>query len=204
MGNFKLALILLSVVVNISPADAVIRNTIGELNLPTTGYSNVQEVCVDVAARAKDYDKTIQSYIRDGGNIPLFIANNDQEYVGRFYIPDVGVDVALYDSWKQAVCDKKDSACFFQYGAQRIVADHWNQGFGAIKKCEPGMEAYIRNGNKTEKFICTDIIEGHNTVTGDLTDWDGNDIWDWNKDGITCYTCNGNSRNIKIIFFKKI
>ena len=202
MWNIKMALAVWSVCTNLLPSSSFVDNMAAELKLPDTGDYTMYSICEDVSIRASEYGKTVKEYVLDGGNVPIFHHKNSQDYLGRFYITNVGVNVAIYDSWKQSVCDKKDSACFFKYGTQRVVADHWNQGFDKIKKCKIGDEAYITDGVKTERFICTDIIDGHN-IDGKLTDWDGNDIRYWNEDGITCYTCNGNSKNIKIVFFKK-
>ena len=172
------------------------------LNIEDT--QTIYELYTEIINRSKEYDKDILNYLVDGGNVPLFVPSNNQSHVGRFYIPTVSIDVAIYDSWKQGVCDKKDSACFFQYGAQRVIADHWNQGFDNIKQCKVGDAACIINGEKIERFICYAKFSGHNTDDGTLTDSEYKDIWDMNKDGITCYTCNGNWRNIVIVMFKKI
>ena len=120
--------------------------------------------------------------------------------VGRWSIPSVGVNVACFDSTAQSVCDAKDSACYFTLGSQKVIGDHQNQGFGAIKECEVGAVAYMDAGDDARKYVCTGVIQGHNIET-DMTDADGNSIADMNPGGITCYTCNDNWRNITIVFF---
>lgn len=202
MGKLKIALVILSMVINLG---SVFGPQADRLNLPIGEDVTVDEAynfCKTVVVRAKESGKTVDEYIEDGGNIPLFTCNLDGSCEGRFYIPDVGVNVALYDSYAQSVCDKKDSACLFNYASQRVIADHKHQGFSAIKKCKPGMIAYISDGERIERFICTEIIQGHND--GYLYDADYNDIEDRNPNGITCYTCNDHWRNITIVFFKKL
>lgn len=122
--------------------------------------------------------------------------------IGRWVIPDVGVNVACYDSNEQSVCDRKDSAASWQNGAglQRFIADHWNQGFDAIKKCVVGTKAYMDNGETKTWYVCTSVEDGHNTGLG-LVDNNYQAFEDRNQGGMTCYTCNGNWKNIKIVFF---
>jgi len=120
---------------------------------------------------------------------------------GRWKIPGVGVNVACYYSASQSVCDARDSACYFEYGSQMVIADHVNQGFNAIKSCSVGTVAYMDTGNGMQKYVCTGIIKGHNTGP-QLTDADYNDIWSMNPGGITCYTCNDCWQNITIVFFQ--
>ena len=75
--------------------------------------------------------------------------------VGRWVIPDIGINVACYASSAQSVCDRKDSACYFSLGAQYAIADHWNQGFDAIKKCAVGTKAYMETGDEKQWYACT-------------------------------------------------
>ena len=202
--TFKIAVAIASILIN---CNSIVDAVYSDLNIPKTGVIVAEElidIYTDLYTRSNEYNKSIENYIVDGGNIPLFTCDNDQTYVGRFYIPDVDINVALYDSWKQRVCDNKDSACFFNYGVQRVVADHWNQGFNSIKQCKIGTKAYISDGNSIERFECYDIIQGHNSDDGSLTTLDGQDIWGMNENGITCYTCNDNWRNITIVLFRKV
>ena len=124
----------------------------------------------------------------------------DNGAVGRWVISSQNINVACYESMEQSVCDAKDSACYFKLGSQMVIADHWNQGFDGIKKCQPGTTAYMETENGRQNYVCTKIFKGHNT--GGLTDEEYNPIDDWNPGGITCYTCNGNWRNIVIVFFQ--
>ena len=129
--------------------------------------------------------------------------NCDKNYVGRFKIADVGVNVALYDSYSQDVVDKKDSAAYFYGWKHMIIADHKNQGFDKIKKCTVGMVAEIIEDNITTTYKCIAIMQGHNTGKT-LTDNNGTLISEIYPGALVCYTCNENWKNITIVFFQKI
>lgn len=122
--------------------------------------------------------------------------------IGRWVIPNVGVNVACYDSNAQSVCDRKDSAASWQdgEGKQRYIGDHWNQGFDAIKNCVPGTKAYMDDGETKTWYVCTSVEYGHNTGEM-LVDNDYQSITDRNPGGMTCYTCNGNWKNVALVFF---
>lgn len=124
--------------------------------------------------------------------------------VGRWVIPSLGVDVATFHSMEQSVVDASDSAAMFVFGDMKVIADHWNQGFEVIKKCTVGTKAYFDTGDKKTEYICTRSFSGHNQKT-DMTDDNYNSVlYGCNTDGITCYTCNGNWKNIWIVFFQPV
>lgn len=122
-------------------------------------------------------------------------------FVGKWSIPEVGVDVNCYNSKAQFVCDNKNSACFFLLDNQYVIADHWYQGFNAIKLCKKGMTAYFETDSGTREYICTDVLKGYNKLFK-LTDKEGNTIS--NPDGITLYTCNSNWENITLVLFRPV
>lgn len=125
----------------------------------------------------------------------------DRGAAGRWSIPGHGVDVACFNSSAQSVVNDKDSAAMFAYGVQTIICDHWNQGFEGIKSCEPGTKALWTSVDGTETwYVCTEKFNGHNT--GKLTDEDYVCVSDRNENGITCYTCNDNYKNVTIVFFQ--
>lgn len=123
--------------------------------------------------------------------------------LGRWSIPSVGVNVAVYESFDQSITNAKDSANYMPYGSQHLIADHKHQGFNAIKQCQIGDTAYLDMGSSVEEYVCTAVFKGHNTIEK-LTDLDYNDLKDTNPSGITCYTCNENSRNVTIVFFEPV
>jgi|GEM_PF-2695630 len=122
--------------------------------------------------------------------------------IGRWVIPEVGVDVAAFDSSSQSVVDAADSAGLFYALGQHLVADHNYQGFNAIKSCRTGMEAYLETSEGRQTFICTGITTGTN-VGNDIITSDGRSISKVNRGGYTCYTCNENRSSVTIVFFTK-
>lgn len=131
---------------------------------------------------------------------------------GRLYIPEVGVDVAVYSTsecnidYAQAVCDRQDSAAYcanFNGGHISYIADHWNQGFINIKYCQVGTEAFIKKcDGSVDEYVCVEVSEGHNTGY-DLVDSNWNSIVCREED-LLCYTCNGCWQNIYTVYFNKV
>lgn len=123
---------------------------------------------------------------------------------GRLSIPDVGVDVALIRSESQSVVDAKDSAAYFLWNGAWLIADHWNQGFDAIKRCKPGDICYIATGDTIEEYECIRMDYGHNTGD-DLTENDWSTSVTAKYPGqIIMYTCNNGWQNIAFVVWKRI
>ena len=126
-------------------------------------------------------------------------------YAGRLYIPEVGIDVALYRSNKQYVVDRDDSAAYFDLSRWRghmSVADHWTQGFATLRDVTVGMEAYILHGDgTTAHYKCVEVFDGHNT---------GHIITDNQYREVVCksdlllYTCIDGWRNVRVVLFDVI
>ena len=125
--------------------------------------------------------------------------------VGRFSIPELDIDVAIFNSVSQSVADAKDSANYFAFGDMMVLGDHWNQGnFNNIKKCIEGTKAYIDTGTEIQEYICVKSFTGHNKVNV-MTDDAGNSLnYGYNTDGLTLYTCNGCWQDIWICFFRPV
>ena len=123
-----------------------------------------------------------------------------ENYVGRFKIPSVGVNVACYAGSAQSIVDAKDSAAYFYGFGHTIIGDHKHQGFSAIKSCTVGTKATMNTPNGVESYTCVGIIKGHNTGTA-LTDSDYVDIDYLYPGALACYTCNENWQNVTIVFF---
>ena len=153
---------------------------------------------------------------------------------GLLVIPSVGVDVRLYSAAPTredyaracAIVDAPDSAVILTQTApegyddiyddgQRLIGDHNDQGFGGIKKCGPGDEAYIYYPDGTyDRYIwgATDY-NGTNGIprqiphNGDMITLngiyhaDGRSGYKGNPDGITLYTCNQDSHHVTIVEF---
>lgn len=134
----------------------------------------------------------------------LGLTGTTENKVGTLSIPDVGIEVDIFDTNSQKVVDKKNSAAIFAYSNTCLIADHWNQGFISIKDCKEGTKAFIKTEGNTFEFICTSVTQGHNTgkklTDNNYTEYES----DFNVNGITCYTCNGNWKNVWIVTFTPI
>lgn len=121
-------------------------------------------------------------------------------FYGRLHVPAVGIDVALYDDYSQAVTDRKDSACIFCWkpsvNNSVLIADHANQDFGALKQVTVGTSGYIELADGTRDTIyCTAVLNGHN-VGSDLVDENYNVVY--NAGRYLMYTCLNGWQNVRI------
>ena len=123
--------------------------------------------------------------------------NNSPDYVGRFRIPSLGVNVACYFGSAQSIVDAQDSAAYFYAYGHAIIADHKHQGFNAIKSATNGTRATL--GSTEYKFVAK--INGHNTGYS-LTDANGNLITNLYPGTLVTYTCNENWQNVTIVFWE--
>lgn len=116
-------------------------------------------------------------------------------YSGRLYIPDAGIDVALYYGIEQEICDREDSANLFTMHVYDgyYIADHSNQEFSKLFNVRPGMRGYIQltDGGRID-LVCTNVIDGHNT--GKVIE-DENGVTNLDADYVM-YTCKDNWHNI--------
>lgn len=139
------------------------------------------------------------------GVIPPTTKSEAKNYIGRWQIPAVNVDVGLYRQSANEgalLVDAVDSATFFYADSGcMVIGDHVEQGFWAIKSCEPGDTAVIRGEDGSERtFICDSVIQGHNTVDY-LSDLDGNNLYEKYPGALFCYTCNETWTNVTIVIF---
>ena len=127
---------------------------------------------------------------------------------GRLYVPSLDLSVALYEipedgSGAQHVTDAVDSAAYLcNYGPQAVVADHSHQGFNAIKNSTEETMAYIKTVNAIKMY--TFMSKDQNSRNDDEIVWDsnGNSIYDYPGNGITCYTCNQDWRHVTTVRFQ--
>lgn len=126
---------------------------------------------------------------------------------GRLFIPDVGVDVALYRTTisnggyhAQYIVDCSDSAAIFTQGGQDVIADHSHQGFDAMKGSVVGTMAYIKTNNGVQPYICIENTQGHNV--GPIVTEDGRYAYEFNDGGIMMYTCNESWHNVTITVWR--
>lgn len=147
-------------------------------------------------------------------NAQIIAEKEQRGSVGRLTIPDVGINVALFNSGvfdanAQAIVDNQDSAALLSDIDVPIIADHTDQGFCGIKSAVVGQSiAYINYGDYTESYTCVKKCIGRN---------DGNYLWDdegraiyyFQQDYmqympyIILYTCNEDKYNITITFWSK-
>ena len=137
------------------------------------------------------------------------ISNRD-EMIGRLYIPEVSINVALFDTSeitakeRQYVVDLPDSAAMFYLGNQCVIGDHDLQGFQNIRDViQDQTIAYIQKGDYTEVYICTESGDGCNTGKT-IIDKNGDVIESRNDADLIMYTCNGNWQNITYTVWKEI
>ena len=100
--------------------------------------------------------------VRANDNLPVLNSANNQEemeerpaMIGRLYIPDVGVNVALFDTTGmkynigQSYVDAEDSSAWKDKNGIGVVADHGNQTFKDIHKSVSNETmAYIQVGEE--------------------------------------------------------
>ena len=124
----------------------------------------------------------------------------DSPFYGRLYIPDVGIDVALYYSLDQDVTDKADSANIFTWYDYpgEVIADHASQEFSKLFRATIGMTGYIDVDNgETIHIKCIDVFDGYNIRIGGLVDLDYNTAH--GLADYTLYTCKDNTGdNVRI------
>jgi hypothetical protein len=110
-------------------------------------------------------------------------------YYGRLYIPDLDIDVALYNSYEQYITDREDAANIFGDGeTYYVIADHNNQEFSKLFGVTVGTKGYIKTKFGTCIGIeCTSIFNGYNAGYV-ITDLAGNNVM--GLDDYLMYTCN--------------
>lgn len=123
-------------------------------------------------------------------------------YYGRLYVPNAGINVALYRGSKQSITDRVDSANIFtwSYSDGYTIADHNNQEFAKLFSVKIGERGRIelKNGNVIN-IKCVDVFNGHNTGTH-IVDTSGVDAVDRND--YMMYTCIDNWKNVRICLWE--
>ena len=120
--------------------------------------------------------------------------------MGRLYIPDIGVSVAVFDtdrtdvSVKQAAVDAADSAAWWREAATCFIADHdyetnGSDGFILTESAVPGQTvSYLQSGSDVSAYTCVDAGVGRNTGT-QLLDRDGRSLGSRSGADFMTYTC---------------
>lgn len=137
--------------------------------------------------------------VRANDNLPVLNSANNQEemeerpaMIGRLYIPDVGVNVALFDTTGmkynigQSYVDAEDSSAWKDKNGIGVVADHGNQTFKDIHKSVSNETmAYIQVGENIKTYVCASSGCGTNTRKK-LVNENGKEIY--NAEGIDFMT----------------
>ena len=133
---------------------------------------------------------------------------DDRDYpnfVGRLYVEDADIDVALYRSNDQEVVDRRDSAAYFDLSYARgsmIVADHNTHAFSALGRLKTGATASIvRDDGATETYVCVAVFKGHNTGKG-ITDWQGASVV--GQADLMMYTCFDGWQNVWVVLWDRM
>ncbi len=190
----------------ISPVESVENGEVNVTSLNDEDSFNDEEIAIESVPVIEEIIEPACGYCGSTEHIDskyCAIKAIDKGAIGRWSIPRVGVDVAAYAGYDQAITDAKDSANYIAFGSQHLIADHRHQGFNAIKSCEVGDIAFLDIGTEIKEYVCTGVILGYNTRT-DLVDEDYNSVANVNPGGITCYTCNANQTSVTIVFFEAV
>lgn len=128
--------------------------------------------------------------------------------LGRLYIPSVYIKVRLFqvkagDGRAQYVTDAIDSAAYnvSYHGVCGFIADHWNQGFIALKKVTFNDKAYIKTNNSIKIYKCVKICYGSNNGKN-LTTYNGEEMGLIHWADFCCYTCDRHWTHVYMCFFK--
>lgn len=119
-------------------------------------------------------------------------------FLGRLSIPEANIDVALYNSSEQSVCNRWDSACVFSIYPYtgKIIADHCNQEFSTLKKVTVGTLGEITMADGTVVPIrCAEMFDGHNSGAA-ITDANWKVVL--GKYDYLTYTCVNGWQNVRV------
>ena len=113
-----------------------------------------------------------------------------EDISGRFIIPDIGLDVGLYNasgydrSGSQPITDAYDSAAYlYDFLGRILIADHCYQEFGNLYSARAGMHAWIYG----QEYVVTEATWGTNEGYGLVIN--GTDLRNVYDGQITAYTC---------------
>lgn len=143
---------------------------------------------------------SVPLYAREANNF-LNSADNTEEMaerpgmIGRFYIPDVEINVALFNvnntdyNTRLAYADAEDSGLWFTDRNMVVIGDHAYQGFDASKDVVPGETlCYVQAGADITAYVCAGKGRGTN-ITSALLDEDGNRLRDRKGYSFMTYCC---------------
>ena len=145
---------------------------------------------------------------------------------GRLEIPTLGISVPLWDSYlhtAQQFVDADNSAAYVTDYCNGLIADHYNQGFEAIKVAKPGVDIakLVYPDGYVEEFLCSsvdpngynygylwtvaDYSTGETWYEGGIVDSEGMHLSIYNDSKyIVTYTCNQDYHHITIVVWERI
>ncbi len=177
-----------------------------------SGYELIQEASLYTDEIYRDYctvcgevrDEIVTTYEQKIGEEQAVRGN-----LGRLLIPDVDIDVALFDAHDDAqqIVDNYDSAAYMDWEMPNImIADHCYQGFTMTKYVQVGTtEAYIVSSSGTKTLVCIDVIPDAVNAVTDLTYSDMTPISDVYSGKYLMYTCNGyNWRSVTVTIWDEV
>lgn len=183
----------------------------------TYNYSSEIASVNNIFAQEETIEETVvvqETVPLEDPNVGILAEKEQRESVGRLTIPDVGINVALfnsgvYDANAQRIVDNYDSAALLSDVDFPIIADHTDQGFCGIKNAVVGQSvAYINYGDHTESYTCVKKCLGTNDGNY-LWDDEGRSIYYFQQDYIQympyiiMYTCNEDKYHITITIWSK-
>ena len=181
----------------------------------------VEDIKIDNAANEVQDVKNDNNLIKDSVNSTdnkdldmdeLKIYKENAESLGtsgRLFIPSVDLSVGLYqvnmeEENPQKVVDDIDSAAYFLFHNQNVIADHNFQKFDRIGNVSIGEKAYIKDTEGTIRtYKLVDKFEGKN-LGEDLVDLNDKSIFDGSNRLImyTCYKIITSSNSVMITIWE--
>lgn len=108
---------------------------------------------------------------------------------GRFRIPSLGVDVAMFSAnlsdwhsgYAQSLNDAADSGVYYEGNSCTYFTDHASESFRAIKACTIGTKIYFDRGYTIETYEVSHIVPSYVNENHDA------------PSGLYMYTCNNST-----------
>ena len=173
--------------------------------VPTTAQATVQTTAETAPPQTFPTEEILTSLPQETVDTRITgetMPGEPTDFVGRWKIPAVNIDVACYGNNAQVTVDNVDSAAYYVNSGHQVIADHNYQGFSAIGSCKPGTLAYLeKRDGQVVSYYCVAVIKGHNTEDA-LTDESYVSIDKLYPGTLVNYTCNENWQNVTIAFFQ--
>ncbi|MCQ2516581.1 MAG: hypothetical protein MJ094_06930 [Saccharofermentans sp.] len=117
---------------------------------------------------------------------------------GRFVVPSVDINIALYKGSQQSIIDAYDSGCFYRFNgiSGMTIADHHHQEFATLTDVTVGTTAIIEESNGGRIYLeCVEVVDGINA--GASLTYANGELATSRNDYLT-YTCLPGAGNIRI------